>query len=179
MGPRELKHNVISETKMRKALTISLLQAKQLYQTDAYLYCFSISQWRSLWVWTMIIFFHRFLNFFFMLVPKENMESFQKRGWSLRWQQPCKNMPAELQTLIMTAVSNYYTTLWETWYYVNKLQLHFMTVHTIFIKKFKTLFIWKNNPSLTVFRINQRYSIIESNNLIQYKCWNTLKCSLR
>lgn len=40
MGPRELKHNVISETKMRKALTISLLQAKQLYQTDAYLYCF-------------------------------------------------------------------------------------------------------------------------------------------
>lgn len=40
---------------------------------------------------------------------------------------------AEFQTLIMTAVSNYCTELWEIQYYANKLQLHFMTAYTIFI----------------------------------------------
>lgn len=166
---------------MRKASTISLLQVKCLSSPKQMHICI-VSAYLSgelsesgRWLYFSIGFF-----FFFMLVPKENMESFQKRGWSLRWEQHCKNMPAELQTLIMTAVSNYYSRLWETWYYANKLQLHFMTAHTIFIKKFFKPFLYgKNNPSLTVFRINQRYSIIESNNLIQYKCWSALKCSLR
>lgn len=33
--------------------------------------------------------------------------------------------------------------------------------------------------SLTVFRINQTYSLIEPNSLIQYKCWSTLKWSFK
>lgn len=36
----------------------------------------------------------------------------------------------------------------------------------------------EKHPSLTIVRINQRYSLIESSSLIPYKCWSTFEMVL-